>query len=927
VPAELESKLSLHPRKAVVVSHTHWDREWYLPLHRFRVDFARMLGQVLGRLEAGGEFQHFLLDGQTLVLEDHLLTHPEDLSRIIALTEAGKLSLGPWYILPDEFLVSGEATVRNLQIGHKVAEACGGVQKVGYMPDSFGHLAQMPQILRGVGIDSFVYTRGNGEELDDLGWTYTWAAPDGSEVLAYNQCEGYCNAGGLGYEELWHAHTQRKVNPERAVAHVGELFEKMAARPCDETVLISNGCDHFPPQSDFGPVMAALREAYPDTEFIHAGYPELFASLRNETRNRKSYQGELLSGKLHLILPGVWSSRMPLKQRNDRCQTLLSNVVESLDAALALQANRPPSSELIGYSWKKLLENHPHDSICGCSIDEVHREMDTRFDQVEQSARAILNEKLEGLLPLFGHEPSADRDTAILVANSLPEKRSAMIERLVILQPFGYDLDSLQLFDEDGAAIPFQILNRWTVERFWGVDYRAELFAEDQLKKFAVYRERFGDRILKGDSLADEHDTFLHILIYAEDLPPVGTKVYFLREGEKGITLFEEPVRGSDNRIENEFLSVEIHPNGLIDLFDKVNYRRYDGLALLENVADIGDEYDFGTLPGDKPIRSLEGLGEITSELQGPLRGRLSWKGSLSIPCSLSADRKSRSEEYVDCPVSVQLSLDINSPRLDVEIEFENLAEDHRLRVIIPTGIASDSIVSDGQFMLNRRSLALVEHKDWAQPPTDAFPQQDFTWVDDEKGGLAILAQGLPEVSARKNAAGEVDLEVTLLRAVAWLSRDDFADRKCSNAGPTLYTPEAQCRGKHRFQLSMLPFQGDGISAGVKAESTRWRTPLPCRQGVAAMASPSSKGLIWGLSSQVSLSSLRTNSQGDGLLLRLYNLGGEIAEETLHTEFDIREVWKCNLLEEREVKYLDSGLRELIVSIGPHEILTIEISI
>lgn len=909
----------------MIVSHTHWDREWYLPLHRFRVDFARMLHQVLDLLEADGEFRHFLLDGQTLVLEDHLLTHPEDLPGIRAMAEAGKLSLGPWYVLPDEFLVSGEATVRNLQIGHKVAKSCGGVQKIGYMPDSFGHLAQMPQILRGAGIDNFVYTRGNGDEIDELGWTYTWRAPDGSEVLAFNQCEGYCNAGGLGHEELWHAHTRRNVKPERAVARVGELFEKMGQRPCDETVLISNGCDHFPPQKDFASVMKALVEAYPDTEFLHAGYPELFASLRSKKRTRKAYQGELLSGKLHLILPGVWSSRMPLKQRNDRCQMLLSSVVEPLDAALTLQGNSEPATGLVEYAWKKLLENHPHDSICGCSIDEVHREMDTRFDQVEQTAGAILNEKLEGLLPLFGPEPEDDRDTAILVVNSLPEKRSALVERLVVLQPLGYDLDCLQLFDESGSAIPYQILDRWTVERFWGVDYRTELFAEDQLEKFAVYRQRFGDRILKDDSQAGEHDTFLHILFYAEDLPPVGHKLFFLREGGETGKPLEIHVRAQKNRIENELLEVEIQPSGLFDLFDKVNDRRYEGLGFLENVADIGDEYDFGTLPDDEALSSTEILGEISVENQGPLRGRLLWKGSFKLPRSLSADRKSRSDEFVDCPLSISLTLDAHSPRLDMEIEFENLAEDHRLRAIFPTGIVSDSLVSDGQFMLNRRSLDHVTNADWAQPPTDAFPQQEFSWVNDHDGGLALLAQGLPELSARRNSAGEVSLEITLLRAVGWLSRDDFADRKCSNAGPTLYTPDAQCLGTHRFQLSLLPFQGDGVAAGVKDESARWRTPLPCRQGVAALAKPSSKGLISGLSSRVGLSSLRTNSQGNGLLLRLYNLGDESLEETLHTEFDIEEAWKCNLLEERQEMYLISGPRELTVSVEPHEILSIEL--
>ena len=156
-------------RKAFIVSHTHWDREWYQPYHQFRVSLVRVVRELLDRLEGDAEFEHFVLDGQTILLEDYLEIHPEDRERLEKLVVQGSLSVGPWYILPDEFLVSGEATVRNLDIGCKTAKAFGGAQKIGYLPDSFGHIAQMPQILRGAGIDSFVYTRGNGDEIDELG--------------------------------------------------------------------------------------------------------------------------------------------------------------------------------------------------------------------------------------------------------------------------------------------------------------------------------------------------------------------------------------------------------------------------------------------------------------------------------------------------------------------------------------------------------------------------------------------------------------------------------------------------------------------------------------------------------------------------------------------------------------------------------------
>ncbi len=271
---------------AWIVSHTHWDREWYLSFGRFRVDLSRMVHSLIDRLEHDPEFKHFVLDGQALLLKDHLKFLPEDRQRIRKLVKEGWLSLGPWYILPDEFLVSGEATVRNLLAGHQMCRELGGEVKVGYMPDSFGHIAQMPQILRGAGIDNFIYTRGNGDELDELGSDYHWKAPDGSEVLACCQIDGYCNAGGLGYDEIWEAHTPRNVDTGKAVARIGKLLEKLKEHSNSPVLLINNGCDHFPAQKDFGQVIAALRDAFPEINFQHGSHRRFLDALRRADGRR-----------------------------------------------------------------------------------------------------------------------------------------------------------------------------------------------------------------------------------------------------------------------------------------------------------------------------------------------------------------------------------------------------------------------------------------------------------------------------------------------------------------------------------------------------------------------------------------------------------------------------------------------------------------
>ena len=270
--------MSWTPKTAYIVSHTHWDREWYLTYEEFRVNMMRVVDRVLTALETDETFVHFLLDGQSVLLEDYLEVRPEEEGRIRALVTAGRLSVGPWYILPDEFIVGAEATARNLLLGHAAAARFGRTHAAGYMPDTFGHLAQMPQILKRAGLDSFIFTRGLGNEADELGWRWRWCAPDGSEVLAINQCKGYCNAGGLGFQEIWHAHTRREVDTGRAVEQVTELFAAMAERPGAEPALLNNGCDHFPPQQEFSTVLAALRTAFPDTEFIHTDLPTFLAA-------------------------------------------------------------------------------------------------------------------------------------------------------------------------------------------------------------------------------------------------------------------------------------------------------------------------------------------------------------------------------------------------------------------------------------------------------------------------------------------------------------------------------------------------------------------------------------------------------------------------------------------------------------------------
>ena len=917
------------PRTAYVVSHTHWDREWYLPFGRFRVSLVAVVRQVLELLERDPEFRHFLLDGQSIVVEDYLAVHPEDRERIARLVRSGALAVGPWYVLPDEFLVSGEATVRNLLLGHRVAGAVGVPQKVGYLPDTFGHIAQMPQILKRAGMDTFVYTRGNGDELDDLGWEFLWEAPDGSTVLAVNQGDGYCAAAALGLEEMWHAHTPRTVDPQRAVSQVGRLFERMRPLARTPVCLVSNGCDHHPPQRDLAGVLGALRTAFPDTEFIHGSLAAYLEALAPHGGSLRRFRGEMLSGKRHLILPGVWSARMYLKQANEAAQSLLTRVLEPLAIYTRTVAGGSYPAGMLRMAWRRLLQNHPHDSICGCSVDEVHREMECRFGEVLQGADQLMRDQLQALVPTFGRTAAGDATTVLGLFNPLPRKRTTVIERLVVLQPPAGAPGEWELVDQAGDSVPFALVNQAWVERFWGIDYRTEWSGERQREEFRRYTGEFPGRMLRPDAERDSRDCFLQLHILAADLPAVGHVTYTLRRVSAGRPRLPAPgsVVATTDFLENDDVRVRLHPDGTVDLIDKRSGREWLALNRLLDEADVGDEYDHA--PVEAPGRhTTDGLaGKVRLLEVSPLLARLQWEACWLLPAAIEHDRKARSGSMVATALRLQVTLRHGSPLVEIDLELANSSKDHRLRAAFPTGVVSATVVSDGHFMVNRRPLRpdADPHPDWIQPPAGTWPQQDYSLVQDSTGGLAILNHGLPEIEATADEQGRVTLWLTLLRAVGWLSRDDFAARKYANAGPTVATPEAQCLGSQRMRYALLPFAGDALAAGVAAESTACHAPVIAVQGVADGHVPGGRdGLVEVRTHTTEVAAIKRHEERDTLVVRCYNLAAAPTVETLTLGLPVREAWRLDLLEERLAIVPLVNDRELRLQLGPHEIATLE---
>ena len=353
----------------LVVPHTHWDREWYLPLRQFRELLGEVVDGVLDVLERDDSFSSFTLDGQAIVLEDYVDVRPDNEERLRALLAAGRLEAGPWYVLADELLVGGESLVRNLLLGRRVCRRFGvEPSTAGYEPDSFGHTSQLPQLLAGFGLGTFIFSRGLGDELDDVGVVFRWRAGP-AEVVACQQLPHYDNFARLESAD------DAAARVEGIVERFGGLLERAG---CD-TVLLANGSDHLPIESRLPELCAELERRY-DCEFRIGRLSE----LTPQADGLPVHQGELVGSRLQNVLRGVNSARIYLKQANEAAERRLL----AAETIAALRGGNLPAGDL-QLAWRDLLQNHPHDSICGCSCDEVHRDMVVRYAQLGSTLAAL----------------------------------------------------------------------------------------------------------------------------------------------------------------------------------------------------------------------------------------------------------------------------------------------------------------------------------------------------------------------------------------------------------------------------------------------------------------------------------------------------------------------------------------------------------
>jgi alpha-mannosidase len=859
-----------------LIPHTHWDREWYLTRAAFLSRLVPAVDDLIARLEGEPGFRAFVLDGQTVLVEDYLSVRPEMESRARALVIDGRLQLGPWYVLADELIPSGESLIRNLLAGRADAEKLGGRLDVLYSPDAFGHPATWPALAAEFGIRFGVLWRGLGGEPGQESDLFRWRAPDGREVLLHHlSLDGYEAGAAL------------PTDPVRLETAWSQVKARVVPRAGTSHVAVFVGADHHAAHPAVGRLRELLAQVEPDADVLVSRLPEYFAAVADQAAALPRLDGELRwSYGYTWSLQGVHASRAPLKRFHGEAELSLERLTEPL-AALALRHRRHDCRPLLHHAWRMLLRSQFHDSICGCTSDPVAERVRVRIGDALAMSGELARSVMDALT---GNDPdeARDRPTAtepqLVFYNPVPRPRSATV--VADLSWFQRDV----LVGPPGGRVSRRAgppSDRDVAAALGGIRYQI------------LSRRQAAERLDSARHYPDQDD----VAVVRVALASPGLDGFGLVSGEPSAAS-GTGVRTGSRRLDNGILEVTFSPDGLVGMTDRSTGARYRRLLSLESEGDAGDTYSFAPAAGDDPRTAR--WSSVRTLARGPLVGALRASATLR-----SGGVRAR----------LTLALYSGSPILRCTIDLENSARDHRLRLRMPAGRTGSGVLAGGPFGPVRRVRNTGTRPYSLETPVSTAPAHRFVASLGAEGGLAVLVPGFFEYE--RDAAG--DLIVTLLRGVGQLSREDLPTRP-GHAGWPTPTPGAQCVGRERLQLALAPVTAEEIERGTPLAALWEDAFLPPRaiwlRQATELKLPATGIRLEG--DGLVFSSLKPASDGDGIVLRCYNATGSEVEGRIELGVPVAAAARVRA-DEREPRPLPLGPRGSSVRFdaGPHEIVTL----
>lgn len=813
-----------------ITPHMHWDREWYFTTEESRILLVNNMEEILTRLEQDAEYKYYVLDGQTAVLEDYFAVKPENRQRVKALVQAGKLIIGPWYTQTDTTVVAGESIVRNLMYGIRDCMAFGEPMKIGYLPDSFGMSGQLPHIYNGFGITRTLFWRGCSERHGTDKTEFLWQSSDGSEVTAQVLPLGYAIGKYLPEDE---AGLRKRLD---------SYFEVLEKASVTKEILLPNGHDQMPLQQNIFAVMDKLREIYPQREFVMSRFEEVFSAIDAHRDSLATLRGEFIDGKYMRVHRTIGSTRMDIKIAHARIENKIVNLLEPL-ATLAWTLGFEYHHGLLEKMWKEILKNHAHDSIGCCCSDKVHQEIVARFVLAEDMADNLIRFYLR---KITDNMAQSDEDKLVMF-NLMPWPREEVINTTLRLRG-----SQFRLLDGKGNEIPYFIRSRREIDPG---------LIDRQIVHYGNYEPFM------------EFDIQL-----SQILPSMGYRTLYIEPHVAGRQA--APATATSALLENAFWQISLNDDGTLCLRDKDSGIVYQRVLEIEESADDGDEYDYS--PSREEWRLTSADTDVHHQvIHEAWQSRAVIRYRMAVPLNLS--ERSARQRNGELGVEITVTLSHNSRRIEVDVRLDNQADDHRVRVLIPTPFATHEVLADTQFgsvmrPVQDEAMAHWQEEGWKEAPVPVWNLLNYAALQEGRNGLAVFSEGLREFEVVGEA--KKTFALTLLRGVGLLGKEDLLLRPGRPSGIKMPVPDSQMRGALHARLCLFSYSGTPLNAGLAQQARAWLTPIQCYNKIpwdamklnkAAFTVPDSYSLLSMSPVGCQLSALKKAEDRDEIILRLFN--------------------------------------------------------
>lgn len=877
--------------KAFYCVGTHWDREWYKTFQEFRMWLVECVDKAMDLIEEEEVFKAFHLDGQTIVIDDYLQIKPEAKERLLKHLKDRTILAGPWYNLPDEWLLSGESLIRNLMRGYRDCREL-GIEPLdyAYTPDQFGHIAALPMIMGGFGLKAGIVWRGGQDE--NYPAQFNWEGPDGTTLA-------YCKLSDVGSYGPFDFGVRRPLREagftdESYKEHFEKYFETEKNRGSAPIVLMLDAIDHQDPDIEMVHIFKSLQERYPEIEFIWTNLEEFGRNLISHQDSYPLRKGELREPVRdterygHYLIVHTLSSRMDLKKRNGECTAILEKWCEPVLLMAALKGKKFPQT-YIDKSWEYLMKNHPHDSICGCSIDQVHRDMHYRYDQSEMIADGLVRRAVADLGDATAEEGQWQH---ITVHNPLPQARKGVYD-FALYFPSDYGQKTGYIY-HDGLATG----ERYNKFHLVDGDGKRLTYQHKRIERNMEW-PRLNER---GREMATLGDAY-HIAVELE-LPPCGSTSFTI-EGTNDATrnfgsLLTGPLSASNGHVE-----ISLDNNGALSM-ETPDGQRYDGLLLYEDAGDCGDGWTRGIPVNDLLVRS-HGT-EVTTSIEenGPLRCTFRVERKLSVPARLEKSSGYRSEHKAELIIVDRISLEKHLPFVKVKTTILNTAEDHRLRVFFPTDCDTAVSFAETPFSVVERDIEIPpETALWQERVNEEKAFTSFFGVQDATRGLAVLCPaGLHEYAALDTPRCE--LALTLFRGFT---------KTVATQGET----DGQIKGTLEVEYGLMPLREKADTRQLLRLVAEMQARPKHHESVTAAEDQS---LFNQQTGQAVMTAMKLAADAQGGVVRFWNPTGETVSDGFTLCRTLTAAWLCNLNEEKEEALEVSG-KSLTIEIPPYALRTV----